>query len=125
MKNQNEPENFLNSKKLEADANERIKSAIKKFNLNYPIMAHLLEMPLPTFNDKIGSKTSWKLGEFARLCILLNCTSDEMLFGNALFVTEFNLYRNRDMKQQIKKFLVDKKQYKALGELTAEGFFEN
>lgn len=113
----------LDFDKLQDIANERLKSALKEYGLTYPVIAEVIDMKLPTFQDKISGRSSWYIEEWAKLCCYLNKTSDELLFGNALFVTEWNFHQQHDMKLKLKNILTKQKNYKLLGKLTAEGFF--
>jgi hypothetical protein len=119
-------EKYLNFKlsEVENNANAKFKEKIEHFTLNNDIISHLLDMPLSTFNDKLSGRTQWKLKEFALMCIVLDVTSDEALFGNPAFVTKFNIYEVRNQKEKIKNWLIENKNFETLGKLTAEGFFE-
>ncbi len=115
----------LNLDEVEVNSNKLFRDKIESFGMKNDIMAHLLNMPLSTFNDKLSGRTQWKLKEFAYMCILLNVTSDEALFGNALYVTKYNQFRLDDLKENIKEFLIREKNYKTYGKLDAEGFFND
>jgi len=117
-------EGVFNFEALRNAVNERLKEELKNFGLTYQITADLIEMKLPTFQDKIGGRTPWTIEEFAKLCIYLNKTSDELIFGNALFVTQWNIFKQVELKDKLKDILTAKKNYKLLGKLTAEGFFD-
>lgn len=123
MEKKHKFEGFTIHKNWDKEASERIKELIKSKRLSNKLMSSLLDMPLPTFNDKIAAKTSWKLEEIAKLCVLLAVTSDELIFGNAVFITEFYNYHSQELKENIKKFLVKNENFEALGKLTADGFF--
>lgn len=105
-------------------ANDRIKQKLKEMGITYQIAAAIIDMKLPTFQDKIGGRSSWYIEEIAKLCVYLNTTSDELIFGNPLFVTQWNMVKQTEIKARLKSILTAKKDYKLLGKLTAEGFFD-
>jgi len=124
MRNDNKFKDFSMFRDWDKEASLRIKSKLAEMGLSHKLVAHLIKMPLPTFNDKIGGKTAWKLSEIAKLCILIGETSDCIIYGNALFITEFSQWSASTIKQQIKDFLIKNKQYETLGKMTANGYFE-
>lgn len=117
-------EGFTIFRNWDKEASERIKRKLREMKLSNKIMAELITMPLPTFNDKISGKTSWKLEEIAKICVLLGETSDCIIFGNPIFITEWYVQHSSELKANIKTFLVASQNYESLGKLTADGFFD-
>lgn len=67
MKKNIKLEGFTIHKDWDNEASERIKTLMKDKRLSNKLIAALMDIPLPTFNDKIGAKTSWKLDELVKL----------------------------------------------------------
>lgn len=109
---------------IEPNALVRIKAELKRIGFSYPVFSNLIKMPLQTFQDKINGKFPFKLSEFCKICIILGKTSDELLFGDAAFIKNYNFLQKKKNVQTIKDFLIKEQNYKTLGKLEAEGFFK-
>lgn len=101
-----------------------IKELIQASGISQKIVAELLEIPLPTFNDKLSGKTPLKLNEIAMLSLFLNVESDKIIFGKENFVIEFHREHNQKLAENIREYLTTNKKYEVLGKLTATGFFK-
>lgn len=123
MINNSTIDDFPLFKEWNKEASERIKNKIKDFGIAYKTISDWMKMPLPTFNDKVSGKSSFKLDEIAKICLLLGVNADEIIFGVDNFVKDY--YSTHDAREQIKQILINAKAFETLGKLTADGFFDD
>lgn len=101
-----------------------LQAKMKELKLPQDLIADLLEMKLPTLRDKLSNKTIWKASEVARIAQYFGITTDIIIFGDKDYILKLKQHNQQEIKQRIKDFLLNDKDYKTYGELQSKGYFK-
>lgn len=103
----------------------RVLELAEEHSITPNLLCEIALMPRSSYSDIIkNNRFSWRVDWLARIAVYFNVTTDYLIFGDKDFVKKKNHEFVKDIKIQIKEFLLRDKKFLTYGKLSAEGFFE-
>lgn len=100
-----------------------VKNEVEKYKIPLEYLCAIADMPLSTLNDKLAGKTPWRVKEVGLFADYFGVSLDIWVYN--LTFDERKKVTEKQVKIQLKKFLVENKKYKTLGKLEADGYFKD
>lgn len=113
------PENIYNEK-----LTSNILDLMKSQGINQLVICGILDLRPSGVNDLLSNKTKWKLSQIIMLAEYFGVRLDKIVFNDEDYILKFTKEHDLLLKNRIRKFLIENKNYKTLGELTAKEFFK-
>lgn len=112
----------MNKPDYDLNVSKGVKSEIAKFKIPLEYLCAIADMPLSTLNDKLAGKTPWRVKEVGLFADYFGVSLDIWVFNQTL--DERKKVTEKQVKVQLKKYLIENKKYKSLGKLEANGYFK-
>lgn len=97
---------------------------MRKQNIQNLVLCGILDLKPSGVVSLLKGRNNWSLSYVVKICFFFGKSIDEMVFGDKDYVEKHTAKNIKAMKEDIKRFLVENKNYKTLGELTAQGYFD-